>query len=227
MKKIVISFSGGKDSTWALHQLQLSGVWEIDSLLTTITEGFNRTSIHGVRYELLKRQAEALGIPLREVWIPENSSNEIYSDRMGRAVAEMVRDGVEYIMFGDIFLEDVKAYREKMLEGTGVKPIFPIWQKNSTSIVDSFLQEGFKTILTCVDMEQLPSSFAGRIIDKEFIGDYPQDRDVCGENGEFHTFVFDGPNFSFPVEFRLGDAHIAPDIMTKKDRFYFIDLVSE
>jgi uncharacterized protein (TIGR00290 family) len=224
--KTVIAFSGGKDSTLALYEIQQIQEYEIDSLLVTLTEGFDRVSIHGVRYELLKRQAESLGIPLREVWIPEECSNELYQERMERAVSDMLKDGITHMVFGDIHLKDVREYREKMLSGTGITPVFPLWGRSVGELSREFIDLGFQTVLTCVDMDQLDRSFAGRVYDEAFIRDYPEEtRDICGENGEFHSFVFDGPNFRFSLEYVLGEERVVPDYLTKKDRFLFIDLI--
>ncbi|KZE67189.1 hypothetical protein AWM68_04845 [Fictibacillus phosphorivorans] len=224
-KRIVVSFSGGKDSILALHRLQTSGEWEIDSLVTTLTEDYDRTTMHGVRYELLKQQAESLGIPLRIVWIPRNCSNEVYQERMQKAVNGILADGVHHMMFGDIFLEDVKVYREKMLKGTGLTPIFPLWGEQSDAIIAEFLEKGFKTVVCCSDTDKIDASFTGRVLDKQFIEEFPAEHDICGENGEFHTFVFDGPNFSIPVAYQLGENRLAKDMLTNKDRFYYVDLL--
>jgi uncharacterized protein (TIGR00290 family) len=224
-KKIVVSFSGGKDSVLALHRLQKSDEWEIDSLLTTLTEDYDRTTMHGVRNNLLELQAKSLGIPLRKVWIPRDCSNDVYQARMEHAVNGIIEDDIPYIMFGDIFLEDVKAYREKVLEGTGLTPVFPLWGEESTQLMEEFLNEEFKTVVCCVDIFKIDKSFTGRVIDDQFIRDYPEDHDICGENGEFHTFVFDGPNFSFPVEYKLGESRLAKDMYTDQDRFYYVDLL--
>jgi len=224
--KIVMGFSGGKDSTLALFRLQHNPEYEIDSLLVTLTEGFNRVTTHGVRYELLKQQAESLGIPLREVWIPQECTNEEYQEIMGKAVADMKEDEVTHIAFGDIHLKDVRNYREKMLSGTGITPLFPLWEKPVEELSHEFINLDFKTIITCIDMDKLDKSFSGRIYDWEFIRDYPKEiHDLCGENGEFHSFVFDGPNFKFPIKFELGDQKVTPDYFTKKDRFLYIDLI--
>ncbi|MCC5803564.1 Dph6-related ATP pyrophosphatase [Rossellomorea vietnamensis] len=223
--KTVIAYSGGKDSTLALYNIQQNPEYEVDSLLVTLTEGFDRVSIHGVRYEMLKRQSKSLGIPLREVWIPQDCPNEVYQDRMGKAVSGMLEDGVTNMVFGDIHLADVRAYREKMLEGTGITPIFPLWGQDVEELGREFIERGFKTVLTCIDMEQLDRSFAGRVYDEDFLRDYPENCDVCGENGEFHTFVFDGPNFEFPIRYELGDERVTPDVVTGRARFLFRDVV--
>lgn len=224
--KIVIGYSGGKDSTLALYKLQNNPEYDIDSLLVTLTEGYDRVSIHGVRYDLLKMQSESLGIPLREVWIPKDCADEKYQEIMGTAVANMKDDGVTHIAFGDIHLKDVREYREKMLLGTGITPLFPLWEIPVEEISHEFIDLGFKTVLTCIDMEKLDKTYAGRIYDWEFVRGYPKEtHDICGENGEFHSYVFDGPNFTFPIKFELGEKKVTPDYFTKKDRFLYIDLI--
>ncbi|MGR3762910.1 Dph6-related ATP pyrophosphatase [Rossellomorea sp. NS-SX7] len=224
--KTVIGFSGGKDSTLALYKIQQNPEYEVDSLLVTLTEGFGRVSIHGVRYELLKQQSESLGIPLREVWIPQGCTNEVYQERMERAVSEMRDDGVTHIVFGDIHLKDVREYRETMMTGTGITPVFPLWNRPVEEISREFIDLSFKTVITCVDMDQIDRSFAGRVYDESFIGDYPvETQDICGENGEFHSFVYDGPNFSFPIEYELGEERVSPDHVTKRDRFLYKDVI--
>jgi len=217
--RIVISFSGGKDSALAMNRLIKEGKWEIDSLLTTVTDDYNRTSMHGVREEFLEKQAESLGIKLRKVRIPSLCSNELYQQKMGEAVEQLKKDGVRYIMFGDIHLKDVKEYREKMLEGTGLIPVFPIWGERPGDLIKEYFAEGFRTRLTCVDSEQLDPKFVGREIDHDFIADYPKSADICGENGEYHTFVFDGPIFSSPIIHTIGESRIA------SVRFYYVDIV--
>jgi uncharacterized protein (TIGR00290 family) len=225
MKKVVVSYSGGKDSTLALFRMQNSPDYEIDSLLVTLTHDFDRVSIHGVRYEVLKMQSESLGLPLREVWIPQDCPNEKYQAIMGKAVEEMEADGVTHIVFGDIHLQDVREYREKMLKGTGITPLFPLWGNPVEELANDFINKGFKTVLTCIDLDKLDKTFSGRVYDLEFINDYPKVLDICGENGEFHTFVFDGPNFNFPIEYKLGDQRVTPDFFTKKDRFLYVDVI--
>lgn len=218
-EKIVVSFSGGKDCALAMNRLIKEGKWEIDSLLTTVTDDYNRTSMHGVREEFLEKQADSLGAKLRKVRIPSLCSNEIYQKKMADAVEQIKEDGIRYIMFGDIHLKDVKEYREKMLEGTGLTPIFPIWGEEPDDLINEYLAEGFRTRLTCVDSEQLDPAFVGREIDPEFIAEYPPNADICGENGEYHTFVFDGPIFSFPIKHKVGENRIADN------RFYYVDIV--
>ncbi|MGV3466877.1 MAG: ATP-binding protein [Heyndrickxia sp.] len=218
-ERIVISFSGGKDSALAMNRLIKEGKWEIDSLLTTVTEDYNRTSMHGVREEFLEQQANSLGVRLRKVRIPSLCSNDLYQQKMGEAVEQIKKDGIRFIMFGDIHLKDVKEYREKMLEGTGLTPIFPIWGEKTDDLIKEYFAQGFRTRLTCVDSEQLDPKFVGREIDPSFIAEYPPSADICGENGEYHTFVFDGPIFSYPITHSTGERRIA------NERFYYVDIV--
>ncbi|MBB6453255.1 uncharacterized protein (TIGR00290 family) [Salirhabdus euzebyi] len=224
--KIVVSFSGGKDSTLALHRLVQSGEWDINSLLTTITEDFKRTSIHGVRETLLDKQAEVLGIPLRKVYIPKVCSNEKYEKIMSAVIEEMVENGVTHMMFGDIHLQDVKKYRENMMGKTPIKPVFPIWGEESHQLIEEFLTSGFQTVVTCLDSQQLDHSFVGRVINRTFLEELPKSVDPCGENGEFHTFVFNGPLFQKPIQFTVSkEKTITKDVFTNENRFYFVDLL--
>lgn len=223
--KIAISFSGGKDSTLALYKIQNNPDFVVDSLLVTLTEGFGRVSIHGVRYELLKLQAESLGIPLREVWLPQDCPDEKYQEIMGKAVSSMIEDRVTHIAFGDIHLQDVREYREKMLSVSGITPVFPLWGLPVENVSREFVDLGFRSVITCLDLESLDSSYAGKVYDRKFIMEYPKEHDVCGENGEFHSFVFDGPNFAFPINYKLGEGKVTKDYFTKIDRFLFIDLI--
>jgi uncharacterized protein (TIGR00290 family) len=224
--KIAISFSGGKDSTLALYKLQNNPDIEVDSLLVTLTEGFNRVSIHGIRSELLKLQSESLGIPLREVWLPQDCPDEKYQEIMGKSIAGMKEDGITHIAFGDIHLRDVREYREKMLSGSGLTPIFPLWDLPVENVSRDFIDLGFQTVLSCVDLERLHPSYAGKVYDRKFLLEYPKDDyDICGENGEFHSFVFDGPNFAFPINYKLGKEKVTKDYFTQRDRFLYIDLI--
>lgn len=226
MKKIVISFSGGKDSILGLHRLLQSGEWEIDSLLTTFSQESHRTSSHQVREELIEQQAAAFGIPLRKVYLPDNSTNEEYENVMGEAFQQIFKAEVTHIMFGDIHLKDLKEYREIMVHKFSLEAVFPLWGESTESIMAEFLDNGFKTVVTAVDGTRLDPSFAGKVINNHFLRELPLGVDVCGENGEFHTFVFDGPIFTKPIEFKLSNQFIKTiDAHTGKERFYFVDLL--
>jgi uncharacterized protein (TIGR00290 family) len=224
MKKAAVSFSG-KDSTLALYDLLNSNEYEVTLLFSTVTEGFNRTSIHGVREELLEAQAASIGIPLQKIRIPEQCSNEQYGSIMEKELASMKSQGIDHIAFGDLFLEDVRRYREEMLIPTGITPIFPLWGINTTELIHRFLSLGFRTITTCVDLTRLPENFSGREIDNEFLAELPAEVDPCGENGEFHSFVFDGPIFKKPIQFEIGQKKFSADIYTGQTRFCFTDLI--
>ncbi|MFB7142281.1 diphthine--ammonia ligase [Gottfriedia sp. NPDC056225] len=223
-KKIVVSFSG-KDSTLALHDLMHSNEFEVVLLIASVTEGFNRTSIHGVRVELLEAQAKSIGLPLRKIWIPENCSNELYQEIMTKVNLEIIEQGIEYVAFGDLFLEDVRKYREEMLKPLGITPIFPLWGESTSNVIRRFLSLGYKTIITCVDLTRLSEEFSGKVIDKQFIDELPKEVDPCGENGEYHSFVFDGPIFNTPIHFEIGEKKRSADIYTGEIRFCFTDIV--
>ncbi|PLS07188.1 Dph6-related ATP pyrophosphatase [Neobacillus cucumis] len=224
MKKTAVSFSG-KDSTLALHDLLNSNEYEVKLLFSTVTDGFNRTSIHGVREELLEAQAESIGLPLKKIRIPEQCSNEKYGEIMLKEINDMKEMGIDHIAFGDLFLEDVRKYREEMLKSVGIKPIFPLWGIDTMEVIQRFLSLGYQTITTCVDLTQLPESFSGREITQQFLEELPAEVDPCGENGEYHSFVFDGPIFKEPILFKLGEKKFTNDIYTGHIRFCYTDLI--
>ena len=216
---LLFCWSGGKDSAMALHALRQDPVVSVTALLTTVTEGYERISMHGVRRELLAEQADALGLPLHEVRIPPQCVNPVYEARMEEALRIHYEKGVRRVAFGDIFLEDLRAYREKNLARIGMTAIFPIWKRDTHELARGLLAEGFRAAVVCVDSKALDRSFAGRLLDESFFRDLPPNADPCGENGEFHTFVFDGPGFRRPVPFSTGE-------VIERDGFYFCDLVS-
>lgn len=218
MMKTAISWSGGKDSSRALYELRKTGV-SIDRGLTTITTAYDRISMHGVRRELLLQQCKAIGVSPYMIEIPTPCTNEIYEEKMTQCINDLKREGMTQIAFGDIFLEDLKQYREDKMNQVGMKSVFPIWKKESDYLANSFIDLGFKTIITCVDSEQLDPSFCGRLYDEEFLNDLPDHVDPCGENGEFHSFCFDGPIFSHPIQFEKGE------VVCRDERFYFCDLI--
>jgi uncharacterized protein (TIGR00290 family) len=214
----LVSWSGGKDSCLALYEIQQTRRYEVAALLTTITRDYDRISLHGVRRELLKRQAEALGLPLHEVYISQGATNEEYEARMKETLAAYYAEGIKTIVFGDLFLEDIKKYREQLLAPLGIRGLFPIWKRDTAQTIRAFLELGFKAVVTCLDPRALDQSFAGKVIDEDFLRRLPPQVDPCGENGEFHTFVFAGPNFREPVKFSLGEVVV-------RDSFCFCDLL--
>ena len=217
-ESILFCWSGGKDSAMALHTLLQRKDIRVTALLTTVTEGYERISMHGVRRELLLRQAESIGLPLHEVRIPPQCVNPIYEARMEEALRVHYAGGVRKIAFGDIFLEDLRAYREKNLARMGMTALFPIWKRDTRELIQFFHAQRFRAIAACVDPKVLASSFAGRELDESFFCDLPPTADPCGENGEFHTFVFDGPIFRFPIPVRTGE-------VVNRDGFVFCDLL--
>ncbi len=214
---ILFCWSGGKDSAMALHALRQDNV-PIAALLTTVTETYDRISMHGVRRELLLRQAESIGLPLHEVRIPPQCINPIYEARMEEALRVHYDAGVRTVAFGDIFLEDLRAYREKNLARIGMTAVFPIWKRDTRELIRSFHAAKFRAVAACVDPKVLDPSFAGRELDASFFRDLPAGVDPCGENGEFHTFVFDGPIFRNPIPVRVGE-------IVERDSFIYCDLL--
>ncbi len=209
--KTLLSWSGGKDSMMALHETLRASLSSLQhpphggvTLLTTLTRDYDRISIHGVRRELLHSQAAALRLELHEVFISKDATNAEYETQMLEALALHHAEGVEEIVFGDLFLADIRAYREDLLKRVSMRGVFPVWGRNTTEMIHSLLELGYKAIVTCVDTRVLDASFAGRRIDREFLAALPAGVDPCGENGEFHSFVFDGPLFKEAVPVRLG-----------------------
>jgi uncharacterized protein (TIGR00290 family) len=202
--KTYLNWSSGKDSALALYYLLQDKNYSIEHLLTSINAYHNRVSMHGLRRELLLQQINALGIPYSTIELPEQPSMTEYETLMKKTVLDLQQQGFEYAAFGDIFLEDLRIYREQQLAAFNIKTIFPLWKKDTKQLLNEFIGLGFKAILVCIKADLLDSSFAGRIIDKDFINDLPPDIDVCGENGEFHTFCFDGPIFKEPIQFIIG-----------------------
>lgn len=218
---LILSWSGGKDSSLALAALRAGSEFEPDALLTSVTQGYDRVSIHGVRRELLLQQAAGLGLPLFEIALQPASTNDAYEAAFLRAVEHALAalPNARHIAFGDLFLEDVRAYREQLLQGTGLSPVFPLWGRHTTALAHEFIDAGFVAHLVCVDTTQLPASFAGRRFDRALLRDLPPGVDPCGENGEFHTFVSDGPVFSAPVALEIGET------VLRDERFAFCDLL--
>ena len=200
--KALISWSSGKDSAFSLYEVRRAGEFEVVGALTTVTETFERVSIHGVRQEILRAQCETARLPQRIVPIPYPCPNEIYEARMGAAVAAAVAEGVTHMIFGDLFLADIRAYREQKLAGTGITPVFPLWDRPTPDLAQAMIASGLEAYLATVDLKKMPAEFAGRKFDEQLLADLPEGVDPCGENGEFHTCVVAGPMFSrrLPVE---------------------------
>jgi uncharacterized protein (TIGR00290 family) len=218
-ERIALSWSGGKDSAMAAYQLLASQKYQIATLLTTVTEEFERISMHGVRRELLERQANSLGIPLRTVMIPKECTNEIYDARMRTALEHFKAQGLTKVAFGDLFLADVKQYRDERLAQIGMSGLYPIWMRDTDELVRTFIGLGFKALIACVDTEAIDASFAGREIDQRLLEDLPQSADPCGEYGEYHSFVYAGPIFSQPIACRAGE------LVRRTPRFNYCDIV--
>jgi uncharacterized protein (TIGR00290 family) len=215
---ILFCWSGGKDSAMALHALLQQSDVRVTALLTTVTEAYDRISMHGVRRELLAQQAASIGVPLHEVLIPPQCVNPIYEARMEQALRQHYDVGVRKVAFGDIFLEDLRAYREKNLARIGMTALFPIWKRDTRELIRHFHAHRFRAIAVCIDPQVLDPSFVGREFDASFFRDLPPTVDACGENGEFHTFVFDGPIFRRPIPVRTGE-------IVHRDGFVFCDLL--
>jgi uncharacterized protein (TIGR00290 family) len=209
-EKIVFCWSGGKDSALALNRILRDGRYEVVSLLTTCNEHFQRVSMHGVRLELLERQAEAIGLPLEKIFVSQRSSNEEYQQRMSTCLAAHQARGVTGCAFGDIFLEDLKRWREGNLASIGMRGVFPIWKEDSRELMREFFALGFGTVVCCVNDAWLGEMHVGRKIDEEFIRTLPANVDPCGENGEFHSFAFAGPIFKETVKFKVGEKVYRP-----------------
>jgi uncharacterized protein (TIGR00290 family) len=215
---VLFCWSGGKDSAMALHALQSAGEHRVIALLTTVTDQYDRISMHGVRRVLLERQAESIGLPLHAVLIPPQCVNATYEARLKEALSEYLARGVHQVAFGDIFLEDLRVYRERNLAQLGMQALFPVWKRDTRTLARDFVRLGFRAVTVCVDPRVLDPSFAGRELDESFFADLPPSVDPCGENGEFHTFVFDGPIFHEPIHFQIGDK-------VTRDGFCFCDLL--
>ena len=214
-----MSWSGGKDSAMALREIMAGGEYQIAALLTTVTEDYDRISMHGVRRSLLEQQAASLGLHPEEVIVPKGSSNEEYEVRIAETLKRYQETGVTAVVFGDIFLEDLRQYRERNLARLGMKGLFPLWKRESAELMKDFIDCGFKAITVCVDTHFLGKEFVGRDIDAGFVSDLPAAVDVCGENGEYHSFVYDGPLFGRAIPHERGE------VVLREDQFYFCDLV--
>jgi uncharacterized protein (TIGR00290 family) len=221
MEKAIFCWSSGKDSALALHEIRAMPEYEIVALLTTITEVYDRISLHGVRRSLVEQQAESLGLPLEEVFLPQDADNGQYEARMAEALTRHRAAGVTSVVFGDILLEDLRQYREDKLAPLGLKAVFPLWKRDTRALLEKFIQLGLKAVTTCVDTSVLGQEFVGREIDASFLAELPATVDPCGENGEYHSFAYDGPMFRHRIPFTLGEK------VLRNERFYYCDLVPQ
>ncbi len=215
---VLVSWSSGKDSAWALHLLSQRSDVRIAGLLTTFNTAADRVAMHAVRRSLVVAQAEQIGVPLWQVELPWPCSNADYEQIMRKVIERAIAEGIDAVAFGDLFLEDIRAYRERQLEGTGLEPLFPVWKIPTRQLAVDMIAAGVKAKLTCVDPSKLDRSFAGRDFDLDLLRDLPEQIDPCGENGEFHTFVYEAPVFSAPLDVRLGE-------IVERDGFVFADVV--
>jgi len=218
MKRTLLSWSSGKDSAWALHLLRKMHEYEVVGLLTTFNESADRVAMHGVRRSLVRAQAEAANLPLWEVELPWPCSNQQYERAMKSACERALQNGVQCVAFGDLFLSDIRAYREKQLSGTGLEPLFPVWAIPTATLARQMIASGIRAKLTCVDSAQIDPQFAGREFDARLLSDLPSSADPCGENGEFHSFVYAGPMFSEPIYIESGE-------VVQRDQFFYADLL--
>lgn len=217
-KKALIAWSSGKDSAWMLHVLRQNPNIDIVGLFCTVNERFDRVTMHGVRLKLLKQQAASIGLPLDIIYIPYPCSNDQYAQIMSAFVAKAKMQDIEYFAFGDLFLENVRQYREDVLRDTGITPLFPIWGIPTNQLSKQMISKGLKAVITCINPEYLATEFLGRKYDASFLKHLPQNVDPCGENGEFHSFAFDGPMFQYPIEVIIGET-------IHRDGVYFKDLL--
>jgi uncharacterized protein (TIGR00290 family) len=218
-EKVIVAWSGGKDSALALYEILASGEYEVLKLLTTVTKDYDRISTHGVRRALLEQQANALGIPLEITFISKGASDKEYENELLKTLKRNLDSGVSSMVFGDIFLEDVRKYRERILAKVGMSGVFPLWKKDTLRLARKFINVGFKAIVTSIDSNVLAKDFVGREYNEQFLSDLPENVDPCGENGEFHSFVYNGPIFHKRVFFKKGER------VLRKNRFYYCDLL--
>jgi uncharacterized protein (TIGR00290 family) len=217
VSRVALSWSSGKDSAWSLHTLRRQAEHEVAVLVTTINMEYERVAMHAVRRQLVNAQAEVAGLPLIEVPIPNPCSNADYDAAMTTLIEELKRHDIDHMAFGDLYLPDIRAYREDRLTGTGITPLFPLWQQPTSELAQQMIDGGLKAVLTCVDPKQLAPEFSGRPFDQQLLHDLPDSVDPCGENGEFHSFVFDGPMFRQPVAITVGET-------IEREGFYFTDV---
>jgi len=217
-KKTLLSWSSGKDSAWALHLLRKNPEIDLVGLFTSVNRKYDRVSMHATRLEMLRRQAEAVGLPLETIGLPDPCPNEQYEASMRQFVAASLRKGIECMAFGDLFLEDIRKYREDQLKGTGIEPLFPLWGIPTNDLAEQMLSAGLEAYVSCVDLKKLPSRFDGQKWSKELLAQFPKGCDPCGENGEIHTVVVGGPIFRKPVPVRIGE-------ILNRDGFAYADII--
>jgi len=230
-----MNWSGGKDSSLALSRVIDSGEYDVRYLVTTVNELYGRVSMHGVREELLDKQAESIGIPLVKCYLPADVTMSSYEDSMIAALESFRKEGITVAIFGDIFLEDLREYREKKLSESGFNAVFPLWKNDTSALVDEFIDSGFRAIVSAIDARFLDESFAGRFIDRDFVGSLPEGVDPCGENGEYHSFVIDGPIFGAPLRVRQGEKKLVEHDSESQESggthaahsFWFCDILPE
>jgi uncharacterized protein (TIGR00290 family) len=215
-KRAWLSWSSGKDSAWSLEVVRRQGEYEVEALLTTVNAEYHRVAMHAVRESLLRAQAESTGLPLVTVPIPYPCPNAAYEEAMAAALRKARAEGITHMIFGDLFLEDIRRYREEKLAGTGITPVFPVWGLDTRQLANEMIEGGLRALLTCVDPKKLDPSFAGRLFNSQLLADLGAEIDPCGENGEFHTFAFEGPMFRAPIEIEKG-------VVVERDGFIFAD----
>lgn len=216
--KAILAWSSGKDSAYALHLARASGRFDIQALLTTVTDDYHRVSMHGVREDILDLQAQRVGLALIKVRIPAPCPNETYEAAMAAALGPLREGGLSHVLFGDLFLEDIRAWREERLARMGLKGVFPLWRRDTARLARAMLADGLKARIVCLDPRRLARCFAGRAFDEELLARLPRDVDPCGENGEFHTLITEGPMFSHPID-------VAPGVVVERDGFIFADFI--
>jgi uncharacterized protein (TIGR00290 family) len=220
LPRAYVSWSSGKDSAFALHEARRSGLAEVVGVLTTINEAYERVAMHGVRDSVLDQQVAALGLPVLKVRLPDHCADDIYQQRMAQACAQLTAQGVRHVVFGDLFLEDIRAYRERQLAAAGMSGIFPLWRRDTRELAHTMIASGLVAHLVCIDPQHLPRAFAGRRFDLELLKDLPPNVDPCGENGEFHTVVSAGPMFAAPIPVTVGE-------VVERAGFVFADVMVE
>lgn len=217
MKKAYFNWSSGKDSAFALYKILQQKEYRIEKLITNVNEDYQRVSMHGLHENLLEAQAKSIDIPLEKIYFPADVTMDLYNQKMKDKTTELKSLGLNHAVFGDVFLEDLKKYRDSKLKEVGITGVYPLWKQDTKTILKEFLKLGFKTITVCVNAKKLGKEFVGRVIDEDFINELPDSVDVCGENGEFHTFCFDGPIFKNPVEFEIGEKVLKSYTLNKDD----------